>query len=513
MTSVTLVHPEDSATIAIDHATTKCTLFQNNPHLTTYPYLVQSPVSLSIFREFITALKGTRINITALNLRGLELLCEEFGFSQFSAMLSRFRAPLEAPPAPQIDRLLDVLRRALLSESFMFLGNGFEIESEVSEAAGLFPAIREQLLVDSCARKFFLSNSEIEPSDICSLQLHLSGEKISNKQSEALLSNVLGNVVLERLFLNRLKSDVWMDPPELVMETRIDLESADVSVFSVEALDSLFLSESVSVSSEDALLQFVVELGPTYWGLLRHIQVRFLSVDGLSLLHEHYLLNEPFGISSESVWFSIGNRAANPPPRFDSRIFRNFPVIFANLEWKQCSLLWRGSRDGFGSKDFHRRCDDHANTLTVILDTKGNIFGGFTPLTWNSWVSNRRQPDESKYKKRDSNMKSFLFTLKNPHNIPPRRFALKFREKDQAISCYSERGPCFGYGPPDLMIYDECNTVHYNCTSLGGTYINDTGLSNNIVFTGSGGFQVEDIEVFKITKEHSAKGQKSKKMI
>jgi GTPase SAR1 family protein len=27
-------------------------------------------------------------------------------------------------------------------------------------------------------------------------------------------------------------------------------------------------------------------------------------------------------------------------------------------------LLWRGSRDGFRSRDFHRRCDGHANTLT-----------------------------------------------------------------------------------------------------------------------------------------------------
>jgi hypothetical protein len=63
--------------------------------------------------------------------------------------------------------------------------------------------------------------------------------------------------------------------------------------------------------------------------------------------------------------------------------------------------LWRGGRDGFGASQFHGRCDGHANTLTVLLDTKGNIFGGFTPVT-------------------DESQKSFLFTLTNPQNVGAR---------------------------------------------------------------------------------------------
>jgi hypothetical protein len=68
----------------------------------------------------------------------------------------------------------------------------------------------------------------------------------------------------------------------------------------------------------------------------------------------------------------------------DSLIIADFPEIFAELRGKHFEVLWRGSRDGFGAKEFHERCDGHANTLTVILDTKGNIFGGFTPLEWDS---------------------------------------------------------------------------------------------------------------------------------
>jgi hypothetical protein len=41
-----------------------------------------------------------------------------------------------------------------------------------------------------------------------------------------------------------------------------------------------------------------------------------------------------------------------------------------NDKW---SLLYRGTRDGFGSDDFHSRCDGHSNTLT-ILKAKGSSY-------------------------------------------------------------------------------------------------------------------------------------------
>jgi hypothetical protein len=86
MTSVTLVHPEDKAAIPIHQAINTCSLFGNNPTLTISPYRVQSPVSLSIFKEFVTALEGTTMTIRPRNLIGLEELCKEFGFSEFSSV-------------------------------------------------------------------------------------------------------------------------------------------------------------------------------------------------------------------------------------------------------------------------------------------------------------------------------------------------------------------------------------------------------------------------------------------
>jgi hypothetical protein len=90
-------------------------------------------------------------------------------------------------------------------------------------------------------------------------------------------------------------------------------------------------------------------------------------------------------------------------------IVSDFPAIFAEFRGKHLKILWRGSRDGFGADAFHGPCDGHANTLTVILDTDGNIFGGFPPVEWESLSGWKYQPDDSR--------KSFMFTLKNPHNI------------------------------------------------------------------------------------------------
>jgi hypothetical protein len=168
-------------------------------------------------------------------------------------------------------------------------------------------------------------------------------------------------------------------------------------------------------------------------------------------------------------------------------IISDFPEIFSEFRGKHFSLLWRGSRDGFGARDFHKRCNGHANTLVVILDPAGNIFGGFTPVAWES-------PSAGTYKA-DPSMKSFLFTLKNPRNTPVRRFALKAKMKHGAIYCGSKSGPDFN----DMTGKDNCNANTNSWTSLGDHYTNDTGLNAKTFFTGSWKFQVKEIEVFEIT--------------
>jgi hypothetical protein len=480
MTSVTLLHPEETFTIPALQAMTKCHLFQSNPTVLGSPYRVHSPVSLSIFREFLSALEGNSITLTDTNFPALLQLSEEFLFSELSTQLSQFK---HSSAERQIKHQLSEIGKVFLSESFLFLVNESVIESNVAESAALFPAVQEQLSVDSCARKFFVKDDGIESAAIDSL---LSGERISNERSQLLLNKLLGNVNLERLFLNSSNSKVQMNLSESV----IDLESVDLSILSVEALDNLLLNEFVTVESEDSLLRMILKLGPEYRDLLRHIEIVFLSGDGFSVL------DEDFGVPPESIWESASEQIVHPFPPFDSQIISEFPEIFAEFRRKRKSLLWRGSRDGFGAFEFHRRCDGHANTLTVILDTKGNIFGGFTPVEWESRVWDGKYDDESNCWKAYDSLKSFLFTLKNPNDIPARRFELNPKHKHRAISLRSDGGPRFC----DIGVADDCDISTQNNVFFGFTYINDTGLNGNIVFTGSDRFRVKEIEVFEITE-------------
>jgi hypothetical protein len=183
-----------------------------------------------------------------------------------------------------------------------------------------------------------------------------------------------------------------------------------------------------------------------------------------------------------------------PDVWLDSVIISDFPEIFAEFSGKQFSLLWRGSRDGFDAKQFHSLCDGRANTLTVIEDTDGNIFGGFTPLEWESRKWNGKSGKEDNRWKADESLKSFVFTLKNPQNVPARRFSLRPEKKFGAIVCSSERGPHFYV----IRIWDNCNVSTRNAAFLGLHYTNDTGLNGKTFFTGSESFQVKEIEVFEV---------------
>ena len=46
-------------------------------------------------------------------------------------------------------------------------------------------------------------------------------------------------------------------------------------------------------------------------------------------------------------------------------------------------LLYRASRDGWYSYNFHSCCDNKGPTVTVI-ESGDNIFGGFTEQSWES---------------------------------------------------------------------------------------------------------------------------------
>lgn len=165
--------------------------------------------------------------------------------------------------------------------------------------------------------------------------------------------------------------------------------------------------------------------------------------------------------------------------------------------------MWRGSRDGFSPRDFHQRCDGHGHTLTVIQDTDGNVFGGFTPIKWESRVWNQQMWEKNNCPKGDSSRRTFLFTILNPFGVPPRRFVLREGWEKYAIYCDGAQGPVFGV-EADITVRPECNEKPVSYTRyFGNTFINDTRLGGppkeSTFFTGAHTFIVREIEVFQIT--------------
>jgi hypothetical protein len=113
-----------------------------------------------------------------------------------------------------------------------------------------------------------------------------------------------------------------------------------------------------------------------------------------------------------------GRSARNLTLALGSTIISDFPEIFAEFGGKRFSLLWQGGRNGFGVRDFHDRCDAHANTLTLIEDTDGSIFDRFPPVKLEEW----EEDDYDNTYTDDASLTSFLFTLKNPHNVKGQPF-------------------------------------------------------------------------------------------
>jgi hypothetical protein len=352
--------------------------------------------------------------------------------------------------------------------------------------------------------RFVIFDSEIDSSDFTSLQNLLSGEEItlqkSHQKSLVLLSRQLCNVGFEQLFFGQWSDSVGDISVTLsngfTARSRVDFQSAShVSLLSVDALDDLLSSESFDVDSEDALLRILLTI--KHQGLLRHIRLAFLRAETISTLFADPASFCP----TEWLWRSVLAWLLHSLPLsafgLESVIVSQFPGLFKEFRRKRFDLLWRGSRDGFGARQFHERCDGHANTLTLLLDTEGNVFGGFTPVKWESPEWNGKSGIQSNCWKSDNSLKSFVFTLKNPHNYPTTKFALKPDRKQFAIRCDIDEGPTFGR-ENDIWIMNDSHTSLHNRTNLGGTYTNETQLSGETVSTGSVTFTVQEIEVFEI---------------
>ena len=105
-------------------------------------------------------------------------------------------------------------------------------------------------------------------------------------------------------------------------------------------------------------------------------------------------------------------------------------------------LLYRATRDGWdmnksptwggGRDDFHRTVDGMGPTLTVIKDDEGNVFGGFTEVSWASDGASHPSPG------------AFLFSLRAGGSV---KVGLVRPDDPQAVLHNEMYGPVFGSDP------------------------------------------------------------------
>jgi hypothetical protein len=152
------------------------------------------------------------------------------------------------------------------------------------------------------------------------------------------------------------------------------------------------------------------------------------------------------------------------------------------------SLLYRGTRDGFGNNDFHLRCDGHSNTLT-IFKSKGSsyIFGGFTTVSWDGSSRSEWKLDPN----------AFLFSLTNKDNKPV-KMKINPDTHHCAILCWASCGPTFG---ADINIANNANAYKGCYSHLGFTYKHpqyaDETDEARTFLAGSTHFQLDEIEVYQ----------------
>jgi hypothetical protein len=150
----------------------------------------------------------------------------------------------------------------------------------------------------------------------------------------------------------------------------------------------------------------------------------------------------------------------------------------AKTRWK---LLYRASQHGFSAQNFHSKCNDTNDTLTIILTENEYIFGGFTTQNWSGHG----------YK---SDPQAFLFSFNRKLRFP-------VKQEQYAIYAYPSYGPCFG-GGREICIYDQSNINELSYSNFPYSYQAPDHIKNTDFFlAGASNFKCKEIEVFSINKD------------
>lgn len=164
----------------------------------------------------------------------------------------------------------------------------------------------------------------------------------------------------------------------------------------------------------------------------------------------------------------------------------------------EINLLYRGSRDGFSSDDFHSKCDNKGHTLVIIETVTGGIVGGYADAEWGTGESYDESYGDCLHAVGN---KAFIFQiglseLGEHHTWVKRNLKA---ESSHAIVTDKGFGPVFGGIGEEADLYVKGRTV---TLGLGNAY-------EGVCSLGAGRYEqipcihaeIKEIEVFQISQE------------
>ena len=141
--------------------------------------------------------------------------------------------------------------------------------------------------------------------------------------------------------------------------------------------------------------------------------------------------------------------------------------------------LFKATRDGNKSSDFHKKCDGKVQQLIFIKTTKGETFGGYTEIGFRSRGGNYE----------DNNSFIFSFSTKKIYGVVGGCDAI-YDHKDSG-PCFSGKEYCTIYIPSKM--FDDESYINKRANSNFKGIIMDYEINN-----GEKTFHVQEIEVYQI---------------
>ncbi|KAK8791011.1 hypothetical protein WA158_005642 [Blastocystis sp. Blastoise] len=331
----------------------------------------------------------------------------------------------------------------------------------------------------------------------------LDEDVIYNIYYEFIYYNLPLPVSMSQFIRERPKLGKWTEP---IMHIYIDNKQYDINrdTFEIHHINNSIFQEKKKEEEitvdENNLILFNIDFH--YFNYIyEYITEGTFSLSESDSIYYYSILKE-----FEMAKIILPSSITDPYVQLTTNHFKDSKILIdiysrPLLQWlgntSYWTLIYQGSRDGYSAESFHNHCDKKGPTVTIIRNKDNNdenIFGGYTSA---NWVSEDTLVTDSH---------AFLYTIKNPFNIPPTSFPVK--NPNYAIWCNKNFGPHFGdFAHLGIDTNDNNEEkpngyVNFGCTQYNA-YEDTTGKYKSL-FTNTNKanlcnlFHIDEIEVFAL---------------